>query len=291
MVTTPSMGFGAAGLQAALVSPAAIPAISVISAGAIERIGAEEAKARAPRLIDLGSSYSVAPKQIDVRLVGGLSNPFATHNIPIGDAAYKGEEVTMPAANSATYMADPDAMNVQPMFDPAIGVERIIDPKIEGHSEGMWAIDPSLFYIWGLAVVVGLSPFLIYTMLTELPKAMKKKACRRAMVGDDGFVYIEKAFKAGFSPRFIIDEKIRPMEHVVEAFVQTLVDEEMENLGGGDKYADPIKAWENVAHGLSTLRTVQELKGGYDGKEPCKALKFAVSYTSKIAAELRSTHR
>jgi len=131
--------FSAMGFQTAFAASAST-AVPVMLGAALEQIDVEQAQVQAPRLVNLESSFSIPTKQIDARFVGGLSNPFAKHDVPIGDAAYKGETVTMPTTSSAEYMADPDAFSVQPMFDPTIGAEEMVDPMSEAEREGIYAI-------------------------------------------------------------------------------------------------------------------------------------------------------
>ena len=133
------------------ISPVGVPMLSPKMLGQFE---AQDAAAHAPRLINYGSSYALAAKasQINGRDVNGISNPFARFNVPIGDAAFKGESVGMPAVSNVEFIADPDVLNVHPMFDPLVGAEKMIDPEQQGQAEGMWMIN-SLYSLYIISLM------------------------------------------------------------------------------------------------------------------------------------------
>ncbi|MFA4973565.1 MAG: hypothetical protein WC683_13205 [bacterium] len=165
MMFNNGISFRTLGLPATPVQAAVTARVPMISPGVLGRVEQADVRAHAPRLVNYGSGYAPTAKglrQIDARDVNAFSNPFARHNVPIGDAAFSGAAVTMPALDAANIYADPDALHVHPMLDPSIGAERMIDPKA-GQTEGMWAMDISTILGGGaacgllLALVAGIS--------------------------------------------------------------------------------------------------------------------------------------
>ncbi len=151
MMFNNGISFRPLGLLATPVQAAVTARVPMISPGVLGRVEQTDVRAHAPRLVNYGSGYAPTAKglrQIDVRYVNAFSNPFARHNVPIGDAAFSGAAVTMPALDASKRYADPNALHVHPMLDPSIGAERTIDPKA-GQAEGMWAMDISTILIGG----------------------------------------------------------------------------------------------------------------------------------------------
>lgn len=240
---------GAGHIAAASAHAFAAAAMTPQAIGAIE---SEDAARRASRFIDYGSSYSLAnnkPLQISAQHTGAISNPFARFNVPIGDTVYNGKAVTAPATGSVEFMADPDVLNVQPMFDPAIGAEKMVDPKLEGESKGMWAIDSTLLVLCLCGVgIVALTGLEIY-------------ALRRS-----------------------IRQYNRPIggpQPAIEAAVEAWVSEEMDRIEDGNIAEQRALAFSNVE---KALRTPGRLKKEL-GWESENSQEFAIVHLKLMAQE------